>query len=193
MDGVLVRETRLCACRRSSSERGTCNAAGCIPSFPCTCNVHVLFRHYRHRGKISVPAVPRRRRRGCCKVPYRHSFLHVKLLPTAKYRQPTFLLSPKHLTESLHTTLSPPPLSSPPHPLPPAASPRTPWDRRKQGRASRLLQRTSAIDGNGVKRYSSTCLCSPRQRKRTFRTKPKIALGTEIVKHWGKIQRPAGR
>lgn len=100
---------------------------------------------------------------------------------------------PKNLTESLHTTLSPSPLSSPPHPLPPAASPRTPWDRRKQGRASRLLQRTSAIDGNGVKRYSSTCLCSPRQRKRTFRTKPKIALGTEIVKHWGKIQRPAGR
>lgn len=103
MDGVLVRETRLCACRRSSSERGTCNAAGCIPSFPCTCNVHVLFRHYRHRGKISVPAVPRRRRRGCCKVPYRHSFLHVKLLSAAKYRQPLSSPQKSHRVPSYHS------------------------------------------------------------------------------------------
>lgn len=52
-----VLETRLCACRCSSLERGTCKAAGWIPNSSCTCNAYIYFLNtYRHQGKISVPA-----------------------------------------------------------------------------------------------------------------------------------------
>lgn len=123
-----VLETRLCACRCTSLERGTYKAAGWIPNSSCTCNAYRYFLNtYRHQGKISVPASSPSPSPRMLQSPIPTFFSSM-----SNCSPPLNIVNlsplPKNLTDSLHTTLSPPPLSSSPHPLPQAASPRTRWD-----------------------------------------------------------------